>query len=58
MRIEYIFYTVGIIFTVATVLYYVWEYLYNVARIFKVMSLILVTLFFWFMAKYLQERDL
>ncbi len=58
MKTEYIFYTVGIIFAIATILYFTWEYLFDLARSLKVISLILLTLFFWFMANYLQESDL
>lgn len=58
MKTEFIFYTVGAIFAIATILYFTWEYLFNLARVFKVTALILLTLFFWFMAKHLQERDL
>ena len=58
MRTEYIFYTVGIIFAIATILYFTWEYLFDLARSFKVIALVLLTLFFWFMAGYLKEREL
>jgi len=57
MKTEHIFYTVGIIFTIATVLYFTWEYLFDLARILKVTALILMTLFFWFIGSYLRERD-
>ena len=57
MRTEAIFYTVGVVFAIATVVYFTWEYLFNLARIFKLTALILLTLFFWFMANYLAERD-
>jgi len=57
MKTEYIFYTVGIIFAIATILYFTWEYLFDLARSFKVIALILLTLFFWFLANYLRERD-
>lgn len=57
MKTEYIFYTVGIIFTIATILYFTWEYLFDLARSFKVIALVLLTLFFWFLANYLRERD-
>lgn len=58
MRTEYIFYTVGVIFAIATILYFTWEYLFDLARSFKVIALALLTLFFWFMAGYLKEREL
>ncbi|MBS3147785.1 hypothetical protein J4219_02790 [Candidatus Woesearchaeota archaeon] len=58
MKTEYIFYTVGVIFAIATILYFTWEYLFDLARSLKVLALALLTLFFWFMANYLQERDI
>jgi RsiW-degrading membrane proteinase PrsW (M82 family) len=58
MKTEYIFYTVGIIFMIAAVLYFTWDYLFQLARSLKVVSLLLLTLFFYFMANFLRERDL
>jgi hypothetical protein len=58
MKTEYIFYTVGIIFMIAAVLYFTWDYLFQLARSLKIVSLILLTLFFYFMANFLRERDL
>ncbi|MBI4146230.1 hypothetical protein HY489_02735 [Candidatus Woesearchaeota archaeon] len=57
MKTETIFYTVGIIFTIATILYFTWEYLFDLARSLKIIALSLLTLFFWFLASYLRERD-
>jgi hypothetical protein len=56
LQTEYIFYTVGVIFAIAAVLYFTWEYLFELARSLKVVSLVLLTLFFWFMANELRER--
>lgn len=58
MKTEYIFYTVGIIFMIAAVLYFTWDYLFQLARSLKVAALLLLTLFFYFMANLLKERDL
>jgi len=58
MKTEYIFYTVGIIFMIAAVLYFTWDYLFQLARILKIAALLLLTLFFYFMANFLRERDL
>jgi hypothetical protein len=58
MKTEYIFYTVGIIFMIAAVLYFTWDYLFQLARSLKVVALLLLTLFFYFMANLLKERDL
>ena len=57
MNTEYIFYTVGIIFMIAAVLYFTWDYLFQLARSLKIVVLILLTLFFYFMANFLKERD-
>jgi hypothetical protein len=43
---------------IAAVLYFTWDYLFQLARSLKVVSLLLLTLFFYFMANFLRERDL
>ncbi len=58
MKTEYIFYTVGIIFMIAAVLYFTWDYLFQLARSLKVVALLLLTLFFYSMANFLKERDI
>ncbi len=58
MKTEYIFYTVGIIFMIAAVLYFTWDYLFQLARSLKIAALLLLTLFFYFIANLLKERDL
>lgn len=58
MRTDVVFYTVGIIFALATILYFTWEYLFDLSRSLKVIILALLTVFFWFMAAHLKERDL
>ena len=58
MKTEYIFYTVGIIFMIAAVLYFTWDYLFQLARSMKVVALVLLTMFFYFGANYLRESEL
>jgi hypothetical protein len=57
MKTEYIFYTVGIIFMIAAVLYFTWDYLFQLARSLKIVALLLLTLFFYSMANFLKGRD-
>ncbi len=57
MKTETIFYTVGVLFLVATILYFTWEYLFNLSRGMKVIAIAALVLFFWFMGHYLKERD-
>ncbi|HLC32812.1 MAG TPA: hypothetical protein VJJ82_03230 [Candidatus Nanoarchaeia archaeon] len=57
MNTNTVFYSVGIIFAIAAVLYFTWEYLFDLSRSLKVIILVLLTLFFWFMAAYLKERN-
>src|SRR3989344_4632157 len=57
MKTDTVFYGVGILFALATILYFTWEYLFDLARSLKIIILALLTLFFWFMAGYLKERD-
>ena len=56
MKTEYIFYTVGIIFALAAVLYFTWEYLFSLARFVKIIVLLSLTSFFWFIGNWLRER--
>src|SRR5574342_444124 len=42
MKTEYIFYTVGIIFMIAAVLYFTWDYLFQLARSKKVSRLVFI----------------
>jgi len=58
MKTEYIFYTVGIIFLIAAILYFTWDYLFQLSKAFKITVLILLTLFFYFLANFLKERDI
>ena len=58
VKTETIFYSIGIIFALATILYFTWEYLFDLSRVLKVIIPVLLTLFFWFLASYLRERDL
>ena len=58
MNTEYIFYTVGIIFALAAVLYFTWEYLFALARFFKIIVLLALTGFLWFIANHLRERNI
>ena len=57
MKTDIVFYTVGVIFALATILYFTWEYLFDLSRSLKVVILVLLTLFFWFIAAYLRECD-
>lgn len=58
MKTEYIFYAVGIIFALAAVVYFTWEYMFSLARIFKIVSLTALTGFFWTIAGHLREREI
>ena len=58
MKTEYIFYTVGVIFAIAAVLYFTWEYLFLLARSLKIAVLLLLTAFFWFIGNELREREI
>lgn len=58
MRTEYIFYTIGVIFMIAAVIYFTWDYLFHLARSLKIVVLLALTAFFYFIANYLRERDI
>jgi hypothetical protein len=56
MDVEYIFYTVGVIFAIAAVLYFTWEYFFSLGPSLKITVLFLLTAFFWSTGNYLKER--
>ncbi len=58
MKTETIFFIVGILFLIATILYFTWEYLFNLSRGMKTIVIGALVLFFWFMANFLKERDI
>ena len=58
MKLEYLFYAFGIIFAIAAIVYFTWEYLFELGRPLKITVLALLTLAFFFLANYLRERDL
>ena len=58
MRVEYIFYTVGAIFAIAAVIYFTWEYLFELGRPLKIFALALLTIAFYTFANYLRRRDI
>lgn len=57
MKTEHIFYTVGIIFMLAAILYFTWDYLFRLGRSLKIVVLLLLTLSFYFIAHWMRERD-
>lgn len=58
MKVEYIFYAVGVIFAIAAVVYFTWEYLFELGRPLKITVLLLLTLAFYFLANYLRRRGI
>lgn len=58
MNLEYVFYTAGVIFMIAAVLYFTWDYLFALARSLKVVVLLLLATTFYFGANHLKERGI
>ncbi len=58
VKAQYIFYVVGIIFLFATVIYFSYEYLFNLSDAIKTIILVCLTVAFFFLADYMNRRDI
>jgi hypothetical protein len=57
-KLQYIFYGVGIVFLFATILYFSYEYLFNLSTLAKTLILGCLVVVFFFAGDLLQERDI
>lgn len=58
MKVQYIFYILGIIFLFATVAYFSYEYLFSLADEIKTIILICLVIIFFFVGDFMAERDI
>ena len=58
MKIENLFYTLGIIFAIIAVIYFTWEYIMNLSNLAKLIIMIALFIMFFFIGKELERRDL
>lgn len=58
VKIEYIFYAIGIIFLFSTVAYFSYEYLFNLSDIAKTIILICLTIIFFFIADLMEGKNI
>ncbi len=57
MKIQYIFYTVGVIFIIATVIYFTKEFIVNLPDPIKLVLLIISVVVSFIVAEFLREAD-
>ncbi len=57
MKIQNLFYVLGIIFIFITVFYFTYQYIFDLSNPIKTVILILFTIITFFVADYLREKD-
>lgn len=58
MKLQYLFYVLGIIFVFATVAYFSYNYLFNLPDIIKTMILILVIIIFFVLGEVMEDKQI
>ena len=58
MHIEKLFYAVGVIFALATILYFTWEYILNFSDIIKSIILICLAIILFFTGEIMRGYDI
>jgi len=58
MHIEKLFYVVGVIFALATILYFTWEYILNFSNEVKSILLICVSIVLFFVGEVMRGFDI
>jgi positive regulator of sigma E activity len=58
VKVEYLFYIIGIIFLFATIAYFSYEYLFSLSNIVKAIILVCLVIMFFFAADYLRVRNI
>lgn len=56
MRFQYVFYVLGIIFSLVTITYFTYEYGFKIPKEIKTGILILLVIVFYLLGDYLRER--
>lgn len=56
MKVQYIFYVIGIVFLFSTVAYFSYEYLFSLSNVVKTVILVCLSIMFFFVGDFLKER--
>ncbi|MEK6800309.1 MAG: hypothetical protein AABY10_01815 [Nanoarchaeota archaeon] len=57
MKLQYLFYVIGIVFLFATVAYFSYNYLFNLSDGLKLVILVLLTIVFFFLGEVFWEKE-
>jgi len=57
MKVQYIFYTIGVLFLIATVLYFTWEFIAELPDPIKLVLLIISIVVSFIVAEFLRGGD-
>jgi hypothetical protein len=58
MHIEKLFYTIGVIFAIATILYFTWEYILEFSDSVKSIMLVCLAVMFFFIGEVMRRFDI
>lgn len=58
MNIEKLFYVIGILFALATILYFTWEYILTFSNTIKSILLISISIILFFIGEIMREKNL
>ena len=58
MDLEKVFFIFGMIFAIATILYFTWEYIINFSDVIKSIILICVAIILFFIGEVIRSKDL
>jgi len=58
MRLQYLFYILGIIFLFATVSYFAYNYLFNLSDSIKTVILVLLVIIFFFLGEIMEAKEI
>ena len=58
MKLQYLFYVLGIIFLFATISYFSYNYLFNLSDMIKTIVLILLIIIFFVLGEVMEEKDI
>jgi len=58
MKLQYLFYVLGIVFLFATISYFSYNYLFNLSDMLKTIILILLIIIFFVVGEVMEEKDI
>ncbi|MFH1506708.1 MAG: hypothetical protein ABIE94_07045 [archaeon] len=57
MKLENIFYTIGVFIAIIAIVYFLWEYIVNLPNVSKLIIMIALFVLFFFLGRELERRD-